>query len=159
MSEVSVIGLGATGAALAQARIEAGHGVTVFNRTPQKTEPLAALGATRAQSAVDAVQAGPLIMVCIANCTATRQLLGADAVTPSCLATGRSEPRPMRPRFETTWRRCTPQCSRRSARARPSSRCSEVRLDAYRDWRDHDAHLPLNIKGMYNQVVLHRRGN
>lgn len=82
MSEISVIGLGAMGAALAQAQLKAGHSVTVWNRTPQKMEPLAALGAKRAESVVDAVQTSPLIMVCVDNYTATNKLLGTDDVAP-----------------------------------------------------------------------------
>jgi glyoxylase-like metal-dependent hydrolase (beta-lactamase superfamily II) len=34
-----------------------------------------------------------------------------------------------------------------------------IRLEAYSDWGDYDAHRKLNIEGMYNQVRLHRRGN
>lgn len=34
-----------------------------------------------------------------------------------------------------------------------------VRLDDYKDWHNYEAHLPLNIEGMYNQIRLHRRGN
>ena len=45
MSKISVIGLGAMGTALAQAQLRAVHDVTVWNRTPQKMESLAALGA------------------------------------------------------------------------------------------------------------------
>ncbi len=82
MSEISVIGLGAMGAALAHALVKAGHSVTVWNRTPRKMEPLTALGANGAASVLDAVQASPLIMVCIDNYAATKYLLGADDVAP-----------------------------------------------------------------------------
>ncbi len=82
MSEISVIGLGAMGAALAQALLKAGHDVTVWNRTPQKMEPLAALGAKRAENVVNALQASPVIMVCIDNYNATNKLLGTDDVIP-----------------------------------------------------------------------------
>ena len=82
MSEISVIGLGAMGAALAQALLKAGHDVTVWNRTLQKMEPLAALGAKRAENVVNALQASPVIMVCIDNYNATNKLLGTDDVIP-----------------------------------------------------------------------------
>ena len=36
---------------------------------------------------------------------------------------------------------------------------SAIRLDRYQDWQNYDAQLSLNIEGMYNQIVLHRRGN
>ena len=45
MSDISVIGLGAMGSALARALVKAGHGVTVWNRSRQKMEPLVGLGA------------------------------------------------------------------------------------------------------------------
>jgi len=82
MSEISVIGLGAMGSALARALLEAGHDVTVWNRTPQKMEPLAALGAEGAQSVAVAVQASPVIMVCVDNYAATNQQLAGDDVVP-----------------------------------------------------------------------------
>ncbi len=34
-----------------------------------------------------------------------------------------------------------------------------IRLEAYKDWGQYEAWLPLNIEGMYNQISLHRRGN
>jgi glyoxylase-like metal-dependent hydrolase (beta-lactamase superfamily II) len=34
-----------------------------------------------------------------------------------------------------------------------------IRLEAYSDWGNYEAHRKLNIEGMYNQVRLHRRGN
>ncbi len=38
MSDVTVIGLGAMGSAIANAFLNAGHDVTVWNRGPEKTE-------------------------------------------------------------------------------------------------------------------------
>ena len=34
-----------------------------------------------------------------------------------------------------------------------------IRLDEYKEWFEYEEFLPLNIEGMYNQIVLHRRGN
>ena len=34
-----------------------------------------------------------------------------------------------------------------------------IKLDAYKDWGQYDAWLPLNIEGIYRQISLHRRGN
>ena len=82
MSDISVIGLGAMGSALAQALTKAGHGVTVWNRSPQKIGPLVDLGAVGAESVLEAVQSSPLIMVCIDNYAATNRLLGTDDVVP-----------------------------------------------------------------------------
>ncbi len=75
MTDVTMIGLGAMGSALAQAFVKAGHSVTIWNRTAARTEPLAALGANRATSAAKAVLASPVIVVCIDNYGATRRLI------------------------------------------------------------------------------------
>ncbi len=82
MSEISVIGLGAMGSAIARALLKAGDSVAVWNRTPQKMEPLATLGAEKVERVVDAVQASPVIMVCIDNYAATNQQMGSDDVVP-----------------------------------------------------------------------------
>jgi glyoxylase-like metal-dependent hydrolase (beta-lactamase superfamily II) len=34
-----------------------------------------------------------------------------------------------------------------------------IKLEAYKDWGQYEAWLPMNIEGMYNQISLHRRGN
>ena len=33
-----------------------------------------------------------------------------------------------------------------------------IKLDAYKDWGQYEAWLPLNIEGIYNHIRLHRRG-
>ncbi|MFI7128387.1 NAD(P)-dependent oxidoreductase [Nonomuraea sp. NPDC050153] len=66
MSEnISVLGLGLMGSALAESLIRAGHHVTVWNRTPAKADPLVAEGATRADTPAQAVSASPLVIVCL----------------------------------------------------------------------------------------------
>ena len=50
MSDVTVIGLGAMGSAIANEFLNAGHDVTVWNRGPEKTEPLRASGVQCADS-------------------------------------------------------------------------------------------------------------
>ncbi|GGW42539.1 NAD(P)-dependent oxidoreductase [Streptomyces xantholiticus] len=62
---LSVLGLGAMGAALAFAWLAAGHPVTVWNRTPARAEPLAAAGASVAASAAEAVAANALVVLCL----------------------------------------------------------------------------------------------
>src|SRR5690606_12816342 len=49
MSEVTVIGLGPMGSAMAATFLEAGHDVTVWNRTASKAGPLVAKGAKQAE--------------------------------------------------------------------------------------------------------------
>ena len=57
MSDVTVIGLGAMGSALARAELKAGHSVTVWNRSPDKITLLVDLGASGSTTFSDAIQA------------------------------------------------------------------------------------------------------
>ena len=47
--KVGFIGLGAMGSAMASNLLKAGHSVTVWNRSPEATAPLASLGAKVAE--------------------------------------------------------------------------------------------------------------
>ncbi|TMR17986.1 NAD(P)-dependent oxidoreductase [Nonomuraea turkmeniaca] len=62
---ITVLGLGLMGSALARALLAAGHHVTVWNRTPAKADPLIAKGAARAATPAEAVEASPLVIVCL----------------------------------------------------------------------------------------------
>src|SRR3954447_27025029 len=62
---VTVLGLGAMGSALARAFLAAGHPTTVWNRTPDRSPELDALGAVRARTTTEAVAASPLVVVCL----------------------------------------------------------------------------------------------
>lgn len=50
MTRIAFLGLGAMGARMAARLIGAGHGVTVWNRTPERAAPLVAMGAALAAS-------------------------------------------------------------------------------------------------------------
>ena len=76
---ISVLGTGRMGSALARALLQAGYRTTVWNRTKQKTEPLAALGATVAASALEAVNAAEIIIVSVSDYQATAAVLHEDA--------------------------------------------------------------------------------
>ncbi|WP_093155551.1 NAD(P)-dependent oxidoreductase [Saccharopolyspora antimicrobica] len=73
---VSVVGLGDMGTALAEALLAAGHRVTVWNRTAAKAERLVAKGASRAESAADAIVASQLVVVCLLDYDSVSQVLG-----------------------------------------------------------------------------------
>lgn len=75
-ASVTVLGLGAMGHALAAAFVDAGHRVTVWNRTPGRGDRLLALGAREAPTAVDAVRASDLVVVCLLDQAASRAVLG-----------------------------------------------------------------------------------
>jgi 3-hydroxyisobutyrate dehydrogenase-like beta-hydroxyacid dehydrogenase len=75
MSEVSVIGLGNMGSALARALLENGRQVTIWNRSPDKATPLIGMGAVLAPSTAAAVIASPVIIVCVTNYAASDSIL------------------------------------------------------------------------------------
>jgi 3-hydroxyisobutyrate dehydrogenase-like beta-hydroxyacid dehydrogenase len=64
---VSVLGLGNMGSTLASTLVDAGHTVTVWNRGPDKAEPLVARGASAATTAEEAVRASPVTIACVAR--------------------------------------------------------------------------------------------
>ena len=77
---VTVIGLGRMGQALAGAFLRSGHPTTVWNRTSAKADQLVAEGARLAPSVGDALEAGPLTIVCVTDYQAMHELLGAGDV-------------------------------------------------------------------------------
>jgi len=77
MSDVSVIGLGAMGAALARELLGGGYRVTVWNRTPEKASALIEDGAALAPSPGEAVGASPVTLVCVRTHSDTRAILQA----------------------------------------------------------------------------------
>ncbi|MBC8103083.1 MAG: NAD(P)-dependent oxidoreductase [Cytophagales bacterium] len=78
--EVSVIGLGEMGAALAQTLLGGGRRVVVWNRTSAKADPLVRAGAVLAPDAAAAVRASSLVIVCVTDYEATRTILEAEGV-------------------------------------------------------------------------------
>ncbi|MEU2872693.1 NAD(P)-binding domain-containing protein [Streptomyces olivoreticuli] len=78
-ADVTVLGLGPMGAALAAAFLAAGHRTTVWNRTPGKADALAAQGAAEAVTATAAVTASPLTVVCLAAYDAVHEVLAPMA--------------------------------------------------------------------------------
>lgn len=67
MPDVSIIGLGRMGTALAGTFIDDGHSTCVWNRTPAKAESLAERGAVVASTALDAVYASPVTVACVTD--------------------------------------------------------------------------------------------
>ena len=81
---IAVVGTGRMGSALARALLAAGHRTTVWNRTRDKAEPLAALGAVIAPSVLDAVSAAEIIIVNVSDYAATADILH-DATVASAV--------------------------------------------------------------------------
>jgi 3-hydroxyisobutyrate dehydrogenase-like beta-hydroxyacid dehydrogenase len=78
LTELSCIGLGLMGSALARAMLAAGHRITVWNRSPEKAAALTTLGAEVARTIADATAASPIMLICIDNYVSTRALLEAE---------------------------------------------------------------------------------
>jgi 3-hydroxyisobutyrate dehydrogenase-like beta-hydroxyacid dehydrogenase len=79
MTDISVIGLGAMGSALAQTLLQGGYAVSVWNRSPGKAEALREAGAEIAETAAAAVAASPTTITCIASHDQTIELLESCA--------------------------------------------------------------------------------
>jgi len=73
--QVSVLGLGAMGTALAVALVKAGYATTCWNRSPGKADELVAQGAEEAATARDAVLAGRLVVVCLLDHASVHEVL------------------------------------------------------------------------------------
>lgn len=65
--KVGFVGLGVMGAPMARNLLEAGFDLTVHNRTREKEEPLAALGATRAASPADAARGADVVVTMVSD--------------------------------------------------------------------------------------------
>jgi 3-hydroxyisobutyrate dehydrogenase-like beta-hydroxyacid dehydrogenase len=81
--EIGFIGLGRMGAAIAGNLVRAGHDVTVWNRSADKTGPLVEIGARRAETPAGAA-AGKVVFTMLANDEAVeRVVFGDDGVLAS----------------------------------------------------------------------------
>lgn len=75
MTDVSILGTGLMGAAMARVLLRNGHSVTVWNRSPAKTTELESNGAVVASSATAALQASPVTIVVIFSYDNVRAIL------------------------------------------------------------------------------------
>jgi 3-hydroxyisobutyrate dehydrogenase-like beta-hydroxyacid dehydrogenase len=82
MAEVTFLGLGLMGTALAETMLQAGHDTVVWNRTTSREEPLVARGAQKASSPAEAISESPIIVVCVGDYNAADTFLR----TPDALA-------------------------------------------------------------------------
>ena len=64
---VSFIGLGGMGLPMAANLLKAGFGLRVYNRTPDKAQPLVERGAILARSPAEAVEPGGIVVTMVAN--------------------------------------------------------------------------------------------
>lgn len=75
-ARVTVVGLGPMGRAMANAYLDAGHEVTVWNRSTGKDDELVARGARRAAGIAEAVAASPLTVLSLIDVEAMYGTLG-----------------------------------------------------------------------------------
>src|SRR5438128_7166879 len=79
MAKIAFLGLGQMGAPMATRRLQAGHELTVWNRTPDRAKPLAAAGATVARSPAKAGAGAALAITMLATPEALKDVvLGAE---------------------------------------------------------------------------------
>lgn len=78
--DIGLIGAGPMGSGMARTLLRAGHKVTVYNRTRQKAEALAADGATIADSAAEAASCGIVITMLANDDAVENTVFGADGV-------------------------------------------------------------------------------
>jgi 3-hydroxyisobutyrate dehydrogenase-like beta-hydroxyacid dehydrogenase len=82
MSDITVIGLGLMGSALARAIQHAGHDLTVWNRSPQKMQAFIDDGVDAAADIVAAVSASPVILFNIDNYAVSNAILQSAEIAP-----------------------------------------------------------------------------
>lgn len=78
-NSVAVLGLGAMGRMLAGTLLDAGHAVTVWNRTPGRDAELLERGARAAPTAAQAAAAAPVVIVCLFDHRSVRATLDPAA--------------------------------------------------------------------------------
>ncbi|HKW57882.1 MAG TPA: NAD(P)-dependent oxidoreductase [Candidatus Acidoferrum sp.] len=85
--DVALIGLGRMGAGIAKSLLRAGHGVTVYNRTREKSEALRGAGAAVADSIADACRCG-LVLTMVADDAALEGCVFGERGILACLPSG-----------------------------------------------------------------------
>jgi 3-hydroxyisobutyrate dehydrogenase len=89
MSRVTVLGMGAMGSRMAANLVEAGHTVTVWNRTHAKTTPLVEKGASAARTPAAAVEEAEFVVCMVRDDDASRRVW-LDAATGALAAMPRN---------------------------------------------------------------------
>ncbi len=88
MVKIAFLGLGQMGTPLATRLVHASHDVTVWNRTPEKTAPLVAQGATAASSPAEAAVGAEVVITMRTNAEALEEVLFGPEGLASALSPG-----------------------------------------------------------------------
>jgi 3-hydroxyisobutyrate dehydrogenase-like beta-hydroxyacid dehydrogenase len=86
--DVGFIGLGAMGSGMAERVLEAGHSVTVYNRSPAKAEPFAARGAKVASSIAETCR-GDAVFTMLADDEAVHEVVFGERGVLASLPSGK----------------------------------------------------------------------
>ncbi|WP_119153462.1 NAD(P)-dependent oxidoreductase [Caldimonas tepidiphila] len=86
--DIAVLGIGMMGAPIARRLCDAGHRVSVWNRTREKAEPLAACGARVAASAAEAAASAELVVLLLENGAAVDAVLFGEAQAAAAMRPG-----------------------------------------------------------------------
>ncbi len=86
--KIGFAGLGPLGSAMAGHLLKAGHALTVWNRTPEKAEPLLAQGARRADSPAALAAEASVVITSLAHDEAVEQVVFGDKGLLESLAAG-----------------------------------------------------------------------
>ncbi len=81
-TKISLIGLGIMGSAMAHNLLKAGYPLTVWNRTPDKMEPLVQAGASAAGSPKEAAESADVVITMLADIQAIQEsvFIGPDSL-------------------------------------------------------------------------------
>jgi 3-hydroxyisobutyrate dehydrogenase-like beta-hydroxyacid dehydrogenase len=80
MSRISFVGLGQMGSGMAAALAKSGADLTVYNRTPEKTAPLAALNAKVVPALADAVRGAAVVITMLSDDNAVLSLFDDEII-------------------------------------------------------------------------------
>ncbi|RNJ79559.1 MAG: NAD(P)-dependent oxidoreductase [Nitrosopumilus sp. H8] len=78
MTRIGIIGTGMLGGAVALRLLDTGHDVTVYNRTPAKTQDAVKKGASQAASPKEVAENSDLVLVIVRDAKAVRQVSFGD---------------------------------------------------------------------------------
>jgi 3-hydroxyisobutyrate dehydrogenase-like beta-hydroxyacid dehydrogenase len=78
MTDVSFLGLGQMGSPMARRLLEAGHHLTVWNRTAERADPLREAGASVATSPADAAAESDVVITMLTDEGALEQVVGGE---------------------------------------------------------------------------------
>ncbi len=88
MAAVGLVGLGAMGSRMARRLLDAGHELTVWNRSASRAEPLADAGAAVAESPAEAARAAEVVLIMVRDGDALAAVTGGPDGVVSGLPTG-----------------------------------------------------------------------